>query len=173
MNIAKTIINSNFALKKNWQFHAMNTSITQATQNDKQISKSINVLTIDDSMFERNRFKKVELLAYLISIYNKNKKRCGKSRYLLSVIVDVVKDNETIQAKVVYVRNRNNRKEYLCLISADVNLEEDEIIRVYGKRWDTEVFFKVCKSYLNLSKECKYRPFKACKDFSIIQLSNY
>lgn len=69
----------------------------------------------------------------LISIYNKNRKRRGKSKYLLSVIVDVVKDNEIIPAKVVYVRNRNKRKEYLCLISTDVNLDEDEIIRIYYK----------------------------------------
>ena len=50
--------------------------------------------------------------------------------------------------KVVYVRNRNKRKEYLCLISTDTNLDENETIRIYGKRWDIEVFFKVCKSYL-------------------------
>ncbi len=48
----------------------------------------------------------------LISIYGKNKKRRGRSRYLLSVLVDVVKDGESIPAKVVYVRNRNKRKEY-------------------------------------------------------------
>ena len=89
----------------------------------------------------------------LTSIYNRNKKRRGKSRYLLSVMVDVVKDDEVIPAKVVYVRNRNKRKEYLCLISTDVNLDENEIIRIYGKRRDIEVFFKMCKSYLNLSKE--------------------
>ena len=77
----------------------------------------------------------------LISIYNKNKKRRGKSKYLLSVMVDVIKDNETLQAKVVNVRNRNKRKEYLCLISTDVSLDEEEIIRIYGKRWDTVVFF--------------------------------
>lgn len=97
----------------------------------------------------------------LISIYNKNKKRRGRSRYLLSVVVDVVKNGEIIPAKVVYVRNRNKRKEYLCLISTDVDLEEDEIIRVYGKRWDIEVFFKVCKSYLKLSKECKSMSYDA------------
>ena len=62
----------------------------------------------------------------LISIYNKNKKRRGKSKYLLSVMVDVVKDGDIIPAKVVYVRNRNKRKEYLCLISTDVNLDENE-----------------------------------------------
>ena len=41
----------------------------------------------------------------LISIYNKNKKRRAKSKYLLSVMVDVVKDRDIIPAKVVYVRN--------------------------------------------------------------------
>ena len=71
----------------------------------------------------------------LISIYNKNKKRRGKSRYLLSVMVEVVKDEKIIPAKVVYVRNRNKKKEYLCLISTDTSLSEDEIIRIYGKRW--------------------------------------
>ena len=50
-----------------------------------------NVLIIDDSMFERNRSKKVELR--------------GRSRYLLSVMIDVVTDGEIIPAKVVYVRN--------------------------------------------------------------------
>ena len=36
----------------------------------------------------------------LTSIYNKNKKRRGRSRYLRSVMVDVVKDGEIIPAKV-------------------------------------------------------------------------
>ena len=52
----------------------------------------VNVLIIDDSMFERNSSKKVELLA---KVYD------------------------------------------------------------HAKHWDIEVFFKVCKSYLNLSKECR------------------
>ena len=72
----------------------------------------------------------------LTNIYNKNKKRRGRSRYLLSVMVEVVKDENIIPAKVVYVRNKNKRNEYLCLISTDVGLSEDEIIRIYGKRWD-------------------------------------
>ena len=70
----------------------MNKSITQSTQNDKQISKSIkrfftrfhissalkaaNVLIIDDSMFERNRSKNVELLAKVYD-HAKHKYRFG------------------------------------------------------------------------------------------------
>lgn len=109
----------------------------------------------------------------LISIYNKNKKRRGRSRYLLSVMVDVVKDEEIIPAKVVYVRNRNKRKEYLCLISTDVDLDEDEIIRIYGKRWDIEVFFKVCKSYLNLSKECRAISYDAMTAHTAVVFTRY
>lgn len=109
----------------------------------------------------------------LISIYNKNKKRRGKSKYLLSVMVDVVKDGEIIPAKVVYVRNRNNRKEYLCLISTDVNLDENEIVRIYGKRWDIEVFFKVCKSYLNLSRECNSLSYDAMTAHTAVVFTRY
>lgn len=109
----------------------------------------------------------------LISIYNQNKKRRGRSRYLLSVMVEVVKGNEIIPAKVVYVRNRNKRKEYLCLISTDVKLDEDEIIRIYGKRWDIEVFFKVCKSYLNLSKECRSMSYDAMTAHTAVVFTRY
>ena len=109
----------------------------------------------------------------LVSIYNKNKKRRGRSKYLLSVMVDVVKDGEIIPAKVVYVRNRNKRKEYLCLISTDINLDENEIIRIYGKRWDIEVFFKVCKSYLNLSRECNSLSYDAMTAHTAVVFTRY
>ena len=109
----------------------------------------------------------------LTRIYNKNKKRRGRSRYLLSVMVEVVKDGKMIPAKVVYVRNKNKRNEYLCLISTDVSLSEDEIIRVYGKRWDIEVFFKVCKSYLHLSKECRSISYDAMTAHTAIVFTRY
>ena len=77
----------------------------------------------------------------LVSIYNKNKKRRGRSRYLLSVMVDVVKDSE--------------------------------IIRIYGKRWDIEVFFKVCKSYLNQSKECNSLSYDAMTAHTAVVFTRY
>ena len=57
-----------------------------------------------------------------------------------------VENPEPLEAKLVFVRNRNNRKEYLVLLSTDTTLTEDEVIQLYGKRWDIEVFFKTCKS---------------------------
>ena len=109
----------------------------------------------------------------LTSIYKKNKKKRGRSKYLLSVMIEVVKDGGVIPAKVVYVRNRNKKKDYLCLISTDISLNEEEIIRIYGKRWDTEVFFKVCKSYLNLSKECNVLSYDALTAHTAVVFTRY
>ena len=41
-----------------------------------------------------------------------------------------------------------------AFICTDTSLCEEEIIRIYGKRWQIEVFFKTCKSMLNLIGEC-------------------
>lgn len=90
----------------------------------------------------------------LTEIYRQNRKRRGCSKYLLSVEVSVVKDDNSIPARIIYVRNKNKKKDYLALITTDMTISEEEAIRIYEKHWEIEVFFKVCKSYLKLSKEC-------------------
>ena len=93
---------------------------------------------------------------------------------IMGITVEIGGDTTKLQtAKVVYVRNRNKRKEYLCLISTDVNLDENEIIRIYGKRWDIEMFFKVCKSYLNLSKECNSLSYDAMTAHTAVVFTRY
>ena len=109
----------------------------------------------------------------LTEIYKRSKKRRGCSRYLLSVMVGVEKDGKIIPAKVVYVRNRNKRNEYLCLISTNIEADENEIIRVYGKRWNIEVFFKVCKSHLRLAKECRSLSYDAITAHVAIVFTRY
>ncbi|ADY85214.1 transposase [Lactobacillus delbrueckii subsp. bulgaricus] len=89
-------------------------------------------------------------------IFNACKKRRGRSRYLLFVPVkvgDPAKDGAQIDARIVCVRNRSNRKDWIALICTDMTIDENEIIRIYGKRWDIEVFFKTCKSFLKLGTE--------------------
>ena len=89
------------------------------------------------------------------TIYKRSRKRPGRSKYLLSVAVDVVSFDGngrkiTVPAKIVCVRNRNKKKDWLAIICTNIELSETEIIRIYGKRWDIEVFFKSCKSMLKL-----------------------
>ena len=106
-------------------------------------------------------------------IYSRNKKRRGRSRYLLSVPVTVEKDGESIPAKFVYVRNKSKRKDWLVIVSTDTELSEEEVIRVYGKRWDIEVFFKACKSCLNLVKEYRGISYDAMNAHVAIVFSRY
>ena len=58
-----------------------------------------------------------------------------------------------IPVKLVFVRNRNKRDEYLIILSTDCTLSDEEIIRRYGYRWSIECCFKVSKSLLKLGKE--------------------
>ena len=94
-------------------------------------------------------------------IYSRNKKRRGRSKYLLSVPVNITtKDDEgtpiSIPAKIVYARNTKKKKDWVALISTNTDLSEEDIIRIYGKRWQTEVFYEACKSCLKLGKECHF-----------------
>lgn len=83
------------------------------------------------------------------------KKRRGRSKYLLSVDVLLTdREGNAIPARIVCVRSRNHSKDWIAFISTDISLEPEEILRVYGKRWDIEVFFKTCKSMLHLGSEC-------------------
>jgi hypothetical protein len=40
-------------------------------------------------------------------------------------------------------------------------LSDADIVRIYGKRWDIEVFFKMAKQHLKLAKEIQCRDFDA------------
>lgn len=98
----------------------------------------------------------------LKQIYASEKKRRGRSRYLLSVLVSITNDGgETADARIVYVRNRNKRKDWIAFICTDMSLTEDEIIALYGKRWSIEVFFKTCKTYLRFTGEFRQTSYEA------------
>ena len=90
----------------------------------------------------------------LSQIYKSKKKRPGKSKYLLSVMAQIydTADNK-LDVRLVFVRDRNDKKKWIGFICTDLSLTEEQIIALYGKRWSIEVFFKICKSYLNLGKE--------------------
>ena len=58
-----------------------------------------------------------------------------------------------IPVKLVFVRNRNKRSEYIVILSTDCSLSNNEIVRTYGNRWSIELFFRASKSLLDLGTE--------------------
>nr|WP_270837282.1 transposase [Mitsuokella multacida] len=127
------------------------------------------------------RVKKSEKMHFLCqgrmqdvkSIYRAHAKRRGRSAYLLSVQVEAVKDGKRLPVRLVFVRNKAKRGDYLVLVSTDLSLSEEEIIQTYGKRWNIEVFFKMCKSYLKLGKETRAISYDALTAHTPIVFTRY
>ena len=71
----------------------------------------------------------------LKDIYASVKKRRGKAKILSSVVVGIGIDcnGKEIFAKIVFVRDRNRSRKWLALISTDIPLDYEEIIRIYGE----------------------------------------
>ncbi|MBO2946250.1 transposase, partial [Paenibacillus sp. F411] len=78
-----------------------------------------------------------------------------------------------IPVTMVFVRHRSNKKEWLAILCTDLSLSEEEIIRIYGIRWDIEVFFKYAKSLLRLQKEFQGRTYDLLISHTTIVFSRY
>ncbi len=111
----------------------------------------------------------------LKQLYAAVKKKRGKAKILASVIVTIGNDEQgkPIKAKIVFVRNQKAKRKWLALLSTDIDLDEEEIIRIYGKRWDIEVFFKMNKSYLGLAKEFQGRSYDMMIAHTTIVFTRY
>ena len=105
----------------------------------------------------------------LSRLYSKLRKRPGKARILCSVIVETMLHQ---QVKIVFVRHRHKRV-WIAILSTDIGLSDEEIVRIYGKRWDIEVFFKMLKSYLNLEREVQLRDYDGLIGHITITMSRY
>ncbi len=70
--------------------------------------------------------------------------------------------NQWVNAKLIFVRNTKRKDDaWLAILCTDMEISSEEAVRIYGKRWDIEVFFKMCKSYLALGKESQGRSYEA------------
>ncbi|MDF1618856.1 IS4 family transposase, partial [Petrocella sp. FN5] len=91
----------------------------------------------------------------LKELRNLVKRECGGG--IFGSINVTTKDG--IPVKVVIVRNRTNKGEWLAVLSTDLSISDEEIIRIYGNRWSIEVFFKSAKSFMKLGSEFQGRSY--------------
>ena len=87
------------------------------------------------------------------------------SRHTLmgSLVATVVTPQGPLRVRIVLVRDhRSASKEWLALWSTHGELPDDEVVRIYGKRWASETFFKVAKSLLGIPREYQGRAYEGC-----------
>lgn len=103
------------------------------------------------------------------AIYRSLKKRPGKAKWLASALV---KFKDGLDVRLVFLRRRNS-KEWLVLLSTDTELPEKEILRLYGMRWDIEVFFRTTKQHLGFEKGTQGRDYDSLIAHSTIVMLRY
>ena len=95
----------------------------------------------------------------------------GKKEILRSIQTSMTTTG--VAVKVVFIQNRNKTSEWLAILSTDCSLSEKEIVRIYGMRWDIEVFFKATKSLLKLQKEFQGRSYDLLISHTTIVFARY
>ena len=128
------------------------------------------MLKVTEKIFYRYQGQDLHLAA----IYRKMRKHRGRAKILASVAVEIGENDEGIpvSAKIVFVRDRRTSK-WLALLSTDLTLSDEEIVKLYRRRWDIEVFFKMAKSFLNLARECQARSFDALTAHATVVCCRY
>lgn len=101
----------------------------------------------------------------------KREKRTPRANYLYSPIVKFEVDGIELPVKLVYVVNRHDSNQFLVLASTNIGLRPEEIIQLYGRRWQIEGYFKVAKQYLQFDKTQIQSYDGLCGHLAMVQLS--
>lgn len=96
----------------------------------------------------RNREMDVKTLYDIL----RRSKWSTKTTYLYSPIATFDVAGQRIPMKLVFVTKRGQTDQYLVLATTKLNLRPDEIIQLYGRRWQIECYFKVAKQYLQFDQ---------------------
>ena len=62
---------------------------------------------------------------------------------------------------ITFVQDKNNKRGWLAIGTSDLSLSPGQVISLYSRRWNIEVFFKTVKSCLGFARECQSRSFDA------------
>jgi hypothetical protein len=94
-------------------------------------------------------------------IYKEATKRRSLVHIRYSTIAETKPNQDTtlVKVKLVYISEKKKPRNWLILVSTDTSLDDERVCQLYGRRWSTEVFYKVCKSVLNLQRGCQCRNF--------------
>lgn len=73
--------------------------------------------------------------------------------------------------KLVFVTKRGQTDQYLVLATTKLSLKPDEIIQMYGRRWQIECYFKVAKQYLQFDQTQIQSYYGLCGHLVMVMLS--
>lgn len=94
------------------------------------------------------------------TLFNESMKYGRKTGIYNGIISGLtVKTVDGVQLRIIFVVNRNKKSDWLAIASSDITVSDEEIVRIYEKRWSIECFFKAIKSTFRLEKEFQVNSF--------------
>ena len=143
---------------------------THAPLMESITEKGLDVIGMVKQMKQRYRYD--DQLLKLDELFKLVKPTLKKKDLLGSIQVCLHTESQT-PVKIVFVRNRNKKSEWLAILSTDTVLSDEEIVRIYGMRWDIETFFKCTKSFLKLAKEFQGRSYDSMIIHTTLSLHSF
>lgn len=113
-------------------------------------------------VFEERELKMAKIFRVLVDrdrMERRKNRKSGKGqnsrKYIFCTDV-VMRDRQGAHAdkavRFVFVRNRNKKSSFLCIMCSDTSLSAEQIVEYYGARWSIEELFLLSKSHLNLER---------------------
>ena len=75
--------------------------------------------------------------------------------------------------KIVFIRNRNKKQDWLAFLSTDTSLSDEEIVQTYARRWGIELFFNVIKDLLQAEDEFQLINFTSMYAHITLTMTRY
>jgi len=102
----------------------------------------------------KGRFYKLEALFALVKPF------LHRNDSFASMGVEL-RDGTPFSITFVLDSRPHRKREWLAIGTTDLTLSSQQVIALYSRRWNIEVFFKTVKSYLGFARECQSRSFDA------------
>jgi hypothetical protein len=91
-----------------------------------------------------------------------------------SILVNMkVPGDIVVPLRIAFAPNTHKKGAWVAFASTDTTLGHEDIICIYGKRWDIEPMFRICKEDLRLESEFQSRSFDAIVAQASIVLTRY
>jgi len=109
-------------------------------------------------------------------LYNLVKAKIPKNKDTFSITVTLRgngKEKEDLRLKILFIHDVRAKNNWCAIATTDTDMPDDQMIVLYARRWDIEVFFKTCKEYLGFTSDFQSLSYDAVTASVAIVFTRY
>lgn len=82
-------------------------------------------------------------------------------------------EKKVVCLKILFIHDIKAKNNWLAIGTTDLTLSDEQIVTLYSRRWDIEVFFKTCKQFLGFAKDFEGRNYDVLNAQVAISYTRY